>query len=279
MSRVQRPRRRRRQHSRATGVERWLRAMPGCTVIQGHARFEAPDVISVGDEQLRAPRIFINVGGRAVRSAVAGRRSRPYLDNSSMLALDRLPAHLVVVGGSYVGLEFAQMYRRFGAQVTVVEMKPRLIANEDDEVSEAIRGDPRRRRDRRPHRRGVHQARAARRRRRGVVDCSEGRAGGGRLRRPARRRTPPEHRRPRRSTAPAWPPTRAATSRSTTAWRRPCPASGRWATATAAAPSRTPRTTTSRLSPPTCSTASAARWAIAFSATRSTSIRRSAAWA
>ena len=122
------------------GVERWLRAMPGCTVIQGHARFEAPDVISVGDQQLRAPRIFINVGGRASVPPLPGVDRVRHLDNSSLLALARLPAHLVVVGGSYVGLEFAQMYRRFGAQVTVVEMKPRLIANEDDEVSEAIRG-------------------------------------------------------------------------------------------------------------------------------------------
>jgi pyruvate/2-oxoglutarate dehydrogenase complex dihydrolipoamide dehydrogenase (E3) component len=122
------------------GVERWLRAMPGCTVIQGHARFEAPDVIRVGDQQLRAPRIFINVGGRASIPPLPGVDRVRHLDNSSLLALDRLPAHLVVVGGSYVGLEFAQMYRRFGAQVTVVEMKPRLIANEDDEVSEAIRG-------------------------------------------------------------------------------------------------------------------------------------------
>jgi pyruvate/2-oxoglutarate dehydrogenase complex dihydrolipoamide dehydrogenase (E3) component len=122
------------------GVERWLRAMPRCTVIQGHARFEAPDVISVGDQQLRAPRIFINVGGRASVPPLPGVDRVRHFDNSSLLALDRLPAHLVVVGGSYVGLEFAQMYRRFGAQVTVVEMKPRLIANEDDEVSEAIRG-------------------------------------------------------------------------------------------------------------------------------------------
>jgi pyruvate/2-oxoglutarate dehydrogenase complex dihydrolipoamide dehydrogenase (E3) component len=122
------------------GVEGWLQAMPRCTVIRGHARFEARDVIAVGDQRLRAPRIFINVGGRAALPRLAGVDRVPHLDNSSLLALDRLPAHLIVVGGSYVGLEFAQMYRRFGAQVTVVEMKPRLIANEDDDVSEAIRG-------------------------------------------------------------------------------------------------------------------------------------------
>ena len=122
------------------GVERSLRAMPRCTVIDGHARFEAPDVIRVGAQRLRAPRVFINVGGRATVPRMPGVEAVRHLNNSSLLALDRLPAHLVVVGGSYVGLEFAQMYRRFGAQVTVVEMKPRLIANEDDEVSDAIRG-------------------------------------------------------------------------------------------------------------------------------------------
>jgi pyruvate/2-oxoglutarate dehydrogenase complex dihydrolipoamide dehydrogenase (E3) component len=121
------------------GIERWLRATPRCTVVRGHARFEAPEVIRVGDEPLSAPRIFINVGGRAVVPQLPGIDQVPHLNNSSMLALDRLPAHLLVVGGSYVGLEFAQMYRRFGAQVTVVERKPHLIAGEDEDVSEAIR--------------------------------------------------------------------------------------------------------------------------------------------
>jgi len=121
------------------GVERWLREMRGCTVIRGHAHFEAHDVIAVGDDRLTAPRIFLDVGGRAVVPALPGVDRVPHLNNSSLLALDRLPAHLVVVGGSYVGLEFAQIYRRFGAQVTVVERQPRLIAGEDTEVSDAIR--------------------------------------------------------------------------------------------------------------------------------------------
>jgi pyruvate/2-oxoglutarate dehydrogenase complex dihydrolipoamide dehydrogenase (E3) component len=123
-----------------TGVETWLQAMPRCSLIRGHARFEAPDVVRVGDDQLGAPRIFINVGGRANVPPLRGVDRVPHLDNSSLLALDRLPAHLVVVGGSYVGLEFAQMYRRFGAEVTVVERQPRLIPNEDEEISAAIRG-------------------------------------------------------------------------------------------------------------------------------------------
>ena len=125
-------------NSRA-GVEKWLRGMPGCTVIQGHARFEGPDTIRVGEERLTAPRIFINVGGRAAVPDMPGVGEVPYLTNSSILALDRVPEHLVVVGGSYIGLEFAQMYRRFGADVTIVEKGPRLIAREDEEVSEAIR--------------------------------------------------------------------------------------------------------------------------------------------
>ena len=120
--------------------EGWLRELPRCTFIRGHARFEGPDVVRVNDEELGAPRIFINVGGRAVVPPLSGVDRVPHLNNSSLLALDRLPTHLVVVGGSYVGLEFAQMYRRFGAQVTVVERQARLIPKEDDEISDAIRG-------------------------------------------------------------------------------------------------------------------------------------------
>jgi pyruvate/2-oxoglutarate dehydrogenase complex dihydrolipoamide dehydrogenase (E3) component len=122
-----------------TGVEKWLRSMDGCTVIQGHARFEGPDTMRVGEEQLAAPRIFINVGGRALVPDMPGVHDVPYLTNTTILGLDRVPRHLVVVGGSYVGLEFAQMYRRFGADVTVVERAPRLIAREDEDVSESLR--------------------------------------------------------------------------------------------------------------------------------------------
>lgn len=125
-------------HARA-GVERWLRGMPGCAVIVGHARFEGPDVLRVGDELLSAPRIFINVGGRAVVPEMPGIDKVPYHTNVSILALERVPEHLVVIGGSYIGLEFAQIYRRFGAAVTVIEKAPRLIAREDEDVSTAIR--------------------------------------------------------------------------------------------------------------------------------------------
>jgi len=121
------------------GVEKWLRGMPGCTVIFGHARFEGPDAIHVGEELVSAPRIFINVGGRAAVPNMPGLGEVSFLTNSSIVALDQVPRHLVIVGGSYIGLEFAQMYRRFGAEVTVVEMGPRLIAREDENISGAIR--------------------------------------------------------------------------------------------------------------------------------------------
>ncbi|MGH6931787.1 MAG: FAD-dependent oxidoreductase, partial [Dongiaceae bacterium] len=116
-----------------TGVERWLRGMDGLTVIEGHARFDGPDVVRVGESLLKAPRIFINVGGRASVPDMAGVGTVDYLTNPSILKLDTIPRHLVVVGGSYIGLEFAQMYRRFGAEVTVVEKAPRLIAREDED--------------------------------------------------------------------------------------------------------------------------------------------------
>jgi pyruvate/2-oxoglutarate dehydrogenase complex dihydrolipoamide dehydrogenase (E3) component len=121
------------------GVERWLRGMDRCTVYQGHARFVSPREVSIGDELIAAPRIFINVGGRALVPDLPGVDQVRYLTNTSILELDILPRHLVVIGGSYIGLEFAQMYRRFGCDVTVIEKGPRLISREDDDVSAAIR--------------------------------------------------------------------------------------------------------------------------------------------
>jgi pyruvate/2-oxoglutarate dehydrogenase complex dihydrolipoamide dehydrogenase (E3) component len=120
-------------------VEGGLRTLRGCTVVKGHARFEGPDTVRVDDALFRAPRIFINVGGRARIPEMPGIDRISFLTNTSILALDEVPEHLVVVGGSYVGLEFAQMYRRFGARVTVVEMASRLVSREDEDVSRAIR--------------------------------------------------------------------------------------------------------------------------------------------
>jgi len=122
-----------------TGLEAWLRGLPGCTVITGHARFTSRHTVEVGERRLSAGRIFINVGGRAAIPDLPGVGAVPVLTNASILRLDQLPRHLVVVGGSYVGLEFAQMYRRFGADVTVVEKGERLIGREDPEVSQAVR--------------------------------------------------------------------------------------------------------------------------------------------
>ncbi|HLY58000.1 MAG TPA: FAD-containing oxidoreductase [Stellaceae bacterium] len=119
--------------------EDWLKSMPGCTLLRGHGRFESPRTVRVGDELLEADRIFINVGGRANIPNMPGVNEVPFFTNSSLLDTDILPEHLVVVGGSYIGLEFAQIYRRFGSQVTVVEMGPRLVGREDPEVSDAIR--------------------------------------------------------------------------------------------------------------------------------------------
>lgn len=122
------------------GVETWLTGMSGCTLFRGHARFEGPHRLRVGDDLIEADRIFLNVGGRAVIPDFPGLSDIEYLTNVGILDLDEVPGHLVVIGGSYIGLEFAQMYRRFGARVTVIERGPRLTSREDVDVSNAIRG-------------------------------------------------------------------------------------------------------------------------------------------
>lgn len=119
-------------------VESWLKGLAGCTVVEGHARFESPHTVRVGEALLTAPRIFLNVGGRASVPPLPGLDAVRTLTNTTVLELDEVPRHLVVVGGSYIGLEFAQMHRRFGAEVTVVEKSPRLIGREDEDVSDAI---------------------------------------------------------------------------------------------------------------------------------------------
>ena len=121
------------------GVEEWLRGLKNCRVIQGHARFQSSGTVAVNDEILQAGKIFINVGGRATVPDMPGIHDVPFLTNSSMMEVDFLPQHLIIVGGSYVGLEFGQMYRRFGSKVTIVEMGPRLIGREDEDISEAVR--------------------------------------------------------------------------------------------------------------------------------------------
>ena len=120
------------------GVERSLKTLQECTVYQGHGRFVAEKKVAVNDAELSADRIFLNVGARATIPPIPGLDQVPYLTNSSMMDIDFLPAHLVILGGSYIGLEFAQAYRRFGSEVTVIELGPRLIVREDEDVSRAV---------------------------------------------------------------------------------------------------------------------------------------------
>jgi len=120
------------------GVERSLRTLEGCTVYEGHARFVANNKVAVNGVEFGADRIFINVGGRASIPPISGLDQVPYFTNSSMMDIDFLPPHLIVLGGSYIGLEFAQAYRRFGSEVTVIELAPRLIAREDEDASHAV---------------------------------------------------------------------------------------------------------------------------------------------
>ena len=122
------------------GVEQSLKTLQGCTVYEGHARFVAEKKVAVNGSELEADQIFINVGARATIPPIPGLDQVPYLTNSSMMDIDFLPSHLVILGGSYVGLEFAQVYRRFGSEVTVIESGPRLISREDEDVSQAVAG-------------------------------------------------------------------------------------------------------------------------------------------
>jgi pyruvate/2-oxoglutarate dehydrogenase complex dihydrolipoamide dehydrogenase (E3) component len=117
------------------GLENWMSGLKGASVYRGRARFVGPAEVQVGPDRMRAEKIFLNVGGRPLVPKMPGVETVPYLTNVTMMDLDFVPEHLVVVGGSYVGLEFAQMFRRFGSRVTVVEMGPRLVAREDEDVS------------------------------------------------------------------------------------------------------------------------------------------------
>jgi pyruvate/2-oxoglutarate dehydrogenase complex dihydrolipoamide dehydrogenase (E3) component len=120
------------------GLESWLKKTPNCTVYQGHARFESPNQVRVGEELLEAPQIFINVGGRATIPPMPGVANTPYLTNSTLLDIDVVPRHLLIVGGGYVGLEFAQIFKRLGSEVTIIGRASRLIAHEDEDVSKEV---------------------------------------------------------------------------------------------------------------------------------------------
>jgi pyruvate/2-oxoglutarate dehydrogenase complex dihydrolipoamide dehydrogenase (E3) component len=121
-----------------SGAENWLRGMHGCTIFWGNARFTGRKQVAINGEDLTAEKIFINVGGRPTVPPIPGLEQVPYLTNTSMMQVDFLPEHLVILGGSYVGLEFAQIYRRFGSAVTVIEALPRLVAREDEDISAEV---------------------------------------------------------------------------------------------------------------------------------------------
>lgn len=125
-------------HSRE-GLRSMIQGLEHCTLFENSARFESAQTVRVGDDVLQAEQFFVNVGGRPHTPPMPGLDQVPYLTSSSILRLTELPEHLVVVGGGYIGLEFAQMFRRFGAEVTLVEMGPRLASHEDEDASEALK--------------------------------------------------------------------------------------------------------------------------------------------
>jgi pyruvate/2-oxoglutarate dehydrogenase complex dihydrolipoamide dehydrogenase (E3) component len=235
------------------GLTSALENAANITLYRSHARFASPQAVEIAGERLRAGRIFINVGGRALVPPMPGINEVPYLTNSSMMDVDFLPHHLIIVGGSYIGLEFGQMYRRFGSQVTIIEMAPRLVRHEDEDVSAAIKDIV--------EREGVDvrlNAECISLVKRGdeivaKVDCT---AGAPKLARiccwqSAVSRIPTIW----ISTKPGCAATSVATSSSMTDCKPLRRASGLSGTATARAPSPTPRTTISRSSPRICSTA------------------------
>jgi pyruvate/2-oxoglutarate dehydrogenase complex dihydrolipoamide dehydrogenase (E3) component len=120
------------------GVEQGLRNLEGCTVFDGTASFEAPHQMRVGDQSLEAPRIFLNLGARAMIPDIPGLSETKYLTNVSILQLDTVPEHLIVLGGSFVALEFAQIFRRLGSDVTILQRGPRLLTREDEDIAAAI---------------------------------------------------------------------------------------------------------------------------------------------
>ncbi len=254
------------------GVEKSLRETGNVTVLHDHARFEGPGKVRVGDELIEAERIFVNVGARARVPPMPGIEDVPYLTDSSIMEVDFLPEHLIVLGGGYVGLEFAQMYRRFGSVVTVIQRGPRLIPKEDEDVSEAVReileGE------------GI----------RVITSAPDYAVSGAKVRSVSRRRTASRRAwKARTSFSPsggcptpttsaltrrAWIPTTRAISRWMTGSAPMSRGSGLSATATGAVPSRIPPTTISRPSRQTCWTAPTGGSPTASRPTPSTSTRR-----
>lgn len=122
-----------------SAIEKWLRGTKNCTVLTGTASFESPTSMRVGDDLIEAPHIFLNVGARPASPRIAGADSVPFLTSTTILDLEELPEHLLIIGAGSVGLEFAQMFRRFGSRVTLVDRNPRLARSEDEDASGVIR--------------------------------------------------------------------------------------------------------------------------------------------
>ena len=259
------------------GVADWLKGTPGVTVIEGHARFEGQHAVRVGDRLLEAPQIFVNVGGRASVPAITGIADVPYLDNVTMMDVDTLPRHLVIVGGSYIGLEFAQMYHRFGSRG---DGRRNDVAADRPGGPGGVgrdQGDSGSRGNQDPAQGGVPCGSPSRRWRRRRRRVRGGAARDRRLASAARDGSPAEHRRP-------WLRARRHRARRARLHRRRRPVaartsrgSGRSATSTAVARSRTRRTTITKSSPRTSSMAKRAASRTGFRRTRCSSIRRSAA--
>lgn len=122
-----------------SNVTRWIEGMDNVTLYRGHGRFDSANTVAVDGELLTAPKIFVNVGARAFAPDIPGLEQVDYLTSSDMMEVDFLPEHLIIIGGSYIGLEFGQMYRRFGSKVTIIERLSRLISRDDEDVAVAVR--------------------------------------------------------------------------------------------------------------------------------------------
>src|SRR4051812_49416721 len=121
------------------GLVKWIEQTEGLSLLNAHARFTSPDTIMAGERALRAPRIFLNVGCRPAVPDWASQSNLPYFTSDSLLAIEQVPAHLAIVGGGYIGLEFAQIFRRLGSEVTVLEQAPQLLGREDPEAASEVR--------------------------------------------------------------------------------------------------------------------------------------------
>jgi pyruvate/2-oxoglutarate dehydrogenase complex dihydrolipoamide dehydrogenase (E3) component len=125
--------------SSSGGVEKSLRDENNITVIEGHGRFVGPRRVKVGERELEAKTVIINTGARAAAPKIDGLNDVPWLTATDMLELTELPEHLVIIGGGYIGVEFSQMFRRFGSAVTILQRDERLLPNEDEDISDAVR--------------------------------------------------------------------------------------------------------------------------------------------